>query len=154
MSSSILEPKPGVDMGRVVVAVKVENVADRDRADHGELSPDQIRQVTVEALVDTGATFLCLPESTIQQLGLRFDRMRETRTVAGPLMMKVYGGARIDVQDRACQVEVMALPEGRQSLLGQIPLETLDWWVDVANHRLVGNPEHGGQWMAEVFTAG
>jgi len=140
-------------MGRVVVAVKVENVADRRRADRGELPPEQVRQTTVTALVDTGATFFCLPESSIQQLGLEFDRIRETRTVTGPLKMQVYGGARIEVQGRACQVEVMALPEGRQSLLGQIPLETLDWWVDVANHRLVGNPEHGGQWMAEVFAA-
>lgn len=153
MSSSILEPKPGVDMGRVVVAVKVENVADHDRADRGELSPDQIRQVTVEALVDTGATFLCLPESIIKTLGLAFDRMRETRTITGPLMMKIYRGAKIEVNGRACCVEAMAVPEGRQALLGQVPLEILDWWVDVANHRLVGNPEHGGQWMAEVFAA-
>ena len=28
---------------------------------------------------------------------------------------------------------------------------TLDWWIDITNHRLVGNPEHGGEWMAEVF---
>lgn len=48
-------------------------------------------------------------------------------------------------------VEVMALPQGRQPLLGQIPLETLDWWVDTASWRLVGNPEHGGHRMAEVF---
>ena len=45
----------------------------------------------------------------------------------------------------------MELPAGRQVLLGQLPLETLDWWVDTVSHRLVGNPEHGGEWMAEVF---
>jgi len=27
----------------------------------------------------------------------------------------------------------------------------MDFWVDPTNQRLVGNPEHGGQWMAEVF---
>lgn len=87
----------------------------------------------------------------IAQLGLIFDQDRETRTVSGPITLKVYRGARIEVQGRACSVEVMALPEGRQCLLGQIPLETLDWWVDTVNHRLVGNPEHGGEWMAEIF---
>jgi hypothetical protein len=28
--------------------------------------------------------------------------------------------------------------------------EMMDWWIDSTNQKLVGNPEHGGQWMAEV----
>ena len=151
MSGTVVEPKPGIDVGRVVVTVGVENVEDRKRADHGEISDDQVRRIAVEALVDSGATFFCLPGSAIEQLALDFDRTKETRTITGPLTMSIYGGARIEVQGRACRVEVLALPEGRQPLLGQIPLETLDWWVDLAKRRLVGNPEHGGQWMAEVF---
>lgn len=151
MSATIIEPKPGVDMGRVIVEVKVESVEDCDRAVRGELAADQVRRMKVEALVDTGTTFFCMPESLIRQLGLAFDREREARTVAGLMTMKIFRGARIEVCGRACNVEVMALPVGRQNLLGRIPLETLDWWVDVANHRLVGNPEHGGEWMAEVF---
>ena len=151
MSGTIVEPKPGSDVGRVVVTVVVENIEDRDRADHGEISKDQIRRLSVEALVDSGATFFCLPKSFVEQLGLKLHRIRETRTIAGPMTLEIFRGASIDVQGRACTVEVMALPEGRQPLLGQIPLETLDWWVDTANRCLVGNPEHGGQWMAEVF---
>ena len=151
MAAGIVEPKPGIDMGRVIVEIVVENVLDRDRADAGELLPDQVRRLSTEALVDSGATFLCLPLSEIEKLGLAFDRERDTRTVSGVMKMKVYRGARLVVQGRACNVEVMALPEGRQVLLGQIPLETLDWWIDTVNHKLVGNPEHGGQWMAEVF---
>ncbi len=138
-------------MGRVVVPVVMENADDRLRADRGEISPDQIRRITVDALVDSGATFFCLPESQIEQLGLPFHRLRDTRTISGVMSLKVFGGAILEVQGRSCNVEVMALPEGRQALMGQLPLETLDWWIDTVNHRLVGNPEHGGQWMAEVF---
>ena len=151
MASQVVEPKPGVDMGRVVVPAVAENVMDRARAERGEISPDQIWRVSVDALVDTGATFFRMPEPLIRQLGLEFDRTRETRTFAGLVQMNIYRGARLEVQGRACNVEVMALPEGRQCLLGQIPLETLDWWVDTASRCLVGNPEHGGQWMADVF---
>jgi clan AA aspartic protease len=151
MSSTIIDPKPGVGMGRIVVEVVVENAEDRERANRGEIPAQDVRRITVEALADSGATFLCLPESLVEQLGLDFHRMREARTVAGPMHLRVYGGATVEVQGRACNVEVIALPEGRQPLLGQIPLETLDWWIDLANRRLVGNPEHGGQWMAEVF---
>jgi clan AA aspartic protease len=149
--SSIVQPKPGLDMGRVIVQVTVENAEDRRKANRGDIRPEQVRRVELDALVDSGATFLCLPESTVHQLGLYFDRKREARTVTGTVALNIYTGARIEVQGRACTVEVMALPEGRQPLLGQIPLETLDWWIDTKNHRLVGNPEHGGEWMAEVF---
>jgi clan AA aspartic protease len=150
MSSTIVEPKPGADIGRVFVPVTVENGDDVRLAASGRLSGDQVRRVSMEALVDTGATLLCLPTSIVQQLGLKFDRTRQARTAAGPRTMSIYSGARLEVQGRACNVEVMELPDDSEPLLGQIPLETLDWWVDVVNRRLVGNPEHGGQWMIDL----
>lgn len=151
MSATILEPKPGVDIGRVVVSITVENVENRERADRGELPPDQVRRIPTEALVDSGATMLSMPESMIRSLGLKFDRTKDSRTVTGPIRPNVYRGARLAVQGRAVTDEVLGLPDDRQVLLGQIPLEKLDYWIDVVNHRLVGNPEHDGQWMAEVF---
>lgn len=151
MSSGIVEPKPGLNVGRILVSIAVHNVDDLERADRGEMRPDEVRRLQLDALVDSGATFFCLPEPRIEALGLTFDRKRDTRSVTGAMQLAIYRGARIDVQGRSCNVEVMALPEGRQALLGQIPLETLDWWIDTTNRRLVGNPEHGGQWMADVF---
>ena len=151
MSATIVEPKPGLDMGRVVVSISVENFEDRDRAERGEIPQESIRHITIDALVDTGATLLSMPESIVKTLGLRFDRVKDSRTITGPIRLNVYRGARLEVNGRAASVEVLGLPEDRMVLLGQIPLETLDYWVDVTNHRLVGNPEHGGQWMAEVF---
>ncbi len=151
MVARVVEPKRGADVGRVVLAVLVQNYSDLERAERGEIPADQVRQLTVEALVDSGATFFCLPKSQIEQLGLRFQRTKETRTIVGPLNLEIYGAATLSTGGRDCITEVLALPEGRQPLLGQIPLETMDWWVDVTNQRLVGNPGHGGQWMAEVF---
>jgi len=144
MPHTIVEPKPGVDMGRVIVTVEIANVEDLDRSGRGEVKPADIRRATVEALVDTGATFLCLPQSVVNALGLRFERTKEARTVTHVVPMDIYRGARIEVEGRACTVEVMAIADDRSPLLGRIPLETLDFWVDVANHKLVGNPEHGG----------
>ena len=150
MPSAGVEPKRGMDVGRVSVNVRVQNVDDVRRAEQGELLISAIRSVSIQALVDSGATFLCLPEDVVRQLGLPFNRARQSNTVAGPMTLRVFGGARVEVEQRSCDVEVMELPAGRQALLGQIPLETLDFWVDVVNLRLVGNPEHGGEWMAEV----
>ena len=94
-----------------------------------------------------------MAESMIVELGLDFHRERESKAVAGTMQLMVYGNALISVDGRSCHDEVMALPEGRQVRLGQIPLEKMDWWIDLNKRRLVGNPEHGGQWMAEAYSA-
>lgn len=151
MGPTVVEPKPGLRIGQMVISITVENVEDRERADRGEIPAERVRRLTTDALVDSGATFLSMPESMIHSLGLKFDRPKESRTVTGPMTLNVYRGARVEVQGRAVTDEVLGLREGRQVLLGQIPLEKLDFWIDTVNHRLVGNPEHGGQWMAEVF---
>lgn len=152
MVQRIVEPKPGVDMGRLVLDVTVENVEDLWRAKRGEIPDEQVRRLTVPALVDSGATFFCMSESLVQRLGPPFNRERETRTVTDAsatggrhYTLRVYGGARLKVQGRDCDEEVLALPEDRQVLLGQVPLEKMDWWIDLTNRRLTGNPEHGGQ---------
>jgi len=36
-------------------------------------------------------------------------------------------------------------------LIGQIPLELLDFVVDPFGQRLVGNPDHGGEHMIDMF---
>lgn len=151
MVTSIVEPKRGADVGRIVVDVAVENFEDRLRATRGEITEAQVRRLTVPALVDSGATFFCMPGSLVSQLGLSYLQDKESRTVSGPIKLGVYAAARIEAQGRDCVTQVLALPEGRQALLGQIPLEMMDWWIDLRTQRLVGNPEHGGQWMAEVF---
>lgn len=151
MLESVIELKRGVSVGRIIVDVTVENYEDCLRAGRGEISASQIRRVTVPALVDSGATFFCMPKSIVEQLGLTFLQEKESRTVTGPIRLGVYAPARIEVQGRDCVTQVLAIPEERQSLLGQIPIEMMDWWIDLGTQRLVGNPEHGGQWMAEVF---
>jgi clan AA aspartic protease len=147
--NTVIEPKRGANLGRVVAEVLVLNVDDLRRGERGDAKA--LRSHTVAALVDSGATFFCLPADLIERLGLPFNRNRPTNTISGPMTLRIFGGARIEVQGRACDVEVMELPVGRQALLGQLPLEALDFWIDTAKQRLVGNPEHGGEWMAEVF---
>jgi hypothetical protein len=36
-------------------------------------------------------------------------------------------------------------------LIGQIPLEGLDFVVDPQGQRLIGNPDHGGQHMIDAY---
>ncbi len=139
-------------MGRVTVAAKIENWGDLYMVEKGLLQPDQVHRIEVsDALVDTGATALSMPKSLIDQLGLMPFRSRPVRTSAGLVTVNVYGGARLTVQGRDCQVDVVELPEGSPVLIGQVPLELLDFVIDPANQCLIGNPAHGGEQMIEMY---
>jgi clan AA aspartic protease len=117
----------------------------------GLLPPDQIRRIEVDdALVDTGATGLSMPRRLIQQLGLDPLRTRTALTSAGNVTVQVYGTARLTIQGRDCPIDVSEVADGCPVLIGQIPLEALDFVVDPAR-RLIGNPAHGGEQMPERY---
>jgi len=139
-------------MGRVTVAAKIENVADLMLVEKGVLPVEQVHCVEVgDALVDTGATALSMPKSLIDKLGLMPFRSRVARTSAGLVEFQVYGGVRLTVQGRECHLDVVELPEGSPVLIGQVPLELLDFVVDPRNQCLIGNPAHGGEQMIEMY---
>jgi len=139
-------------MGRVAVAAKIENVAELFLSEKGILSPEQVHRIEVsDALVDTGATTLSMPKSLIDQLGLTPLRSRTARTSAGLATFKVYGAVRLTVQGRECTIDVAEVPEDCPVLVGQVPLELLDFVVDPASQRLIGNPAHGGEQMLEMY---
>ena len=94
---------------------------------------------------------LSLPRRLIVQLGLHQFRARPVRTSGGHVTVPVYGTARLTIQERWCPCDVAELPDDCPVLIGQVPLELLDFVVDPANHRLIGNPEHGGEWMFEMY---
>src|SRR5262249_59897066 len=103
------------------------------------------------ALVDTGASGLMVPTRLITQLGLRPYRSRQARTAGGLVTFQVYGAVRLTVQGRDFTCDVYEVPDALPVLIGQIPLEGLDFVVDPNGQRLIGNPDHGGQHMIDVF---
>lgn len=58
---------------------------------------------------------------------------------------------RLTVQGRDCVIEVSGLADDAPVLVGVIPLEILDFVVDPKGQKLIGNPEHGGEWMIDMF---
>jgi predicted aspartyl protease len=139
-------------MGRVLVEARIENLNDLFNVEQGYLSADQIRRVVVQdALVDTGATILSMPKRLISQLGLRPVLKRQARTSAGSITVQVYGTVRLTIQERECVTDVSELPDDCPVLIGQIPLELLDFVVDLNGRRLIGNPAHGGEHILELY---
>jgi predicted aspartyl protease len=139
-------------MGKVRVSARIENLQDTYEAEKGVLPAGNVRSVEVaDALVDTGATMLSIPRRLIAQLGLTRRRTRTARTAAGVVSFGIYGAVRLTVQGRDCIVEAAEIPDECPVLIGQIPLEGLDFVVDPAGQRLIGNPDHGGEQMIDMF---
>jgi predicted aspartyl protease len=139
-------------MGKVVVAARMENLQDVYQVAEGALRVGQTRSVEVsDALVDTGATLLSIPRRLIEQLGLKRTRTRTARTAAGVVEFGIFQAVRLTVQGRECIVEAAEIPDECPVLIGQVPLELLDFVVDTAGQRLVGNPDHGGKQMIDMF---
>ena len=137
-------------VGEVLVAATIENLEDLFGADKGALPADQVRRVEVsDALADTGATGLMLPRTMIAQLGLSPVRVRPAKT-EGPTPLQLYRAVRLTVQGRDCISDVSEVPDDCPVIIGQIPLDSMDWVVDPKNQKLIGNPAHGGHDMIEA----
>lgn len=130
----------------------IESLEDLYKVRQGILPADQARRVEVtDALVDTGASILSMPKRLISQLGLQPIRSRRARTSAGPVTVQVYGTVRLTIQGRDCPSDVSEVPDDCPVLIGQIPLELLDFVVDPVGRQLIGNPRHGGEHILEMY---
>jgi predicted aspartyl protease len=139
-------------MGKVVVTARIENLGDLYDVKKGLLPDDKVRRIEVhDAVVDTGATTLLLPRRMVAALGLGVLRTRASRGLAGAFPLHIFRAARLTIQDRDCIVEVGEIGDEYPVLIGQIPLEALDWVADSEGQRLIGNPEHGGEWGMDAF---
>ncbi len=140
------------EMGRVTVEVTLSNVGDLYEVSRGKLLREQVRKVMVkDALIDTGATTMALTPSLIKQLGLVKQFEKRAMTASGSVTVNVYDLVRVDISDRHAMVEPIEVPEGNPVLIGQVPLELMDWVVDVQGRKLIGNPAHDGQHVLELL---
>ena len=110
-------------MGTFRVAVTVGN-------------PDSDARETVDALVDTGATFSVMPASLLLRLGIAPTRMRRLRLANGQTEERQTGMAFFEVGGRDGEARVVFGPENLY-LLGATTLEDLSFIVDPINKRLI-----------------
>jgi clan AA aspartic protease len=101
------------------------------------------QSVEVSALVDTGATFMCVSEEIALQLGFDITEVsRQVVTLADGHQRKVPKIAPIEIAfgNRTYVTEAVVL--GNEALLGVIPMEAMDLIVDPRQQTLIANPQH------------
>jgi clan AA aspartic protease len=125
-------------MGNVFAEITVKNAGDIAFAQAGHITENNVRSVTLTAVVDTGATSLVINEEIFKQLGLSVVETRDINLAGGGRTEgKVTDPVHIQWKDRFAVVNAIVLPGGKP-LLGVIPLEFMDLMVDPVNRELVG----------------
>jgi predicted aspartyl protease len=137
-------------MGKVTVKIKLTNQGD-PMALHRKLSKAKPRTTEVEPLVDTGATRLYLKPSVIRKLGLERTETVRSKATNGDALRFKYESVQLELMGRRENFDVIEIPEDVPNLLGQVPLEVLDFVVDARGQKLIPNPAHGGEQMSEEY---
>ncbi|MDH5682052.1 MAG: aspartyl protease family protein [Spirochaetota bacterium] len=141
-------------MGKVIAKIKLSNYLDMGRAKAGDIKPEEVRSITTEGLVDTGANYLCLPEEIVEELGLEIVKEVTCNYANGQKeKKKIADGVRITFLDHDRDATVMCVVENRGTriLIGQIPLEYTDLHVSCAKETLEVNPDSPDMPLVEIF---
>jgi len=136
-------------MGNVYAEITLKNNRDLFNVQDGVIPNNDVRTITLTALVDTGASTLVINEDICQQLGLSIEETR-VATLAGGVRKecKITEPVQINWKDRKVSCNALVLPEGN-ILLGVIPLEFMDLMVDPVRRELTG--AHGDQIVTLVM---
>jgi clan AA aspartic protease len=95
--------------------------------------------VEVNALADTGAVHLCLPEHVVLQLQLEEHEKREVTFADGSRKLVPYvGPVAISFANRLCFTGATVV--GDEPLLGSIPMEDMDLVVLPKTRQVAVNP--------------
>ena len=99
-----------------------------------------LRPMKINALVDTGAITLCIPEHIVLQLKLEALEQREVTTADGQKRLVPYvGPVQIRFENRNCFTGALVL--GDSVLLGAVPLEDMDLVINPRLQTITVNPE-------------
>lgn len=101
----------------------------------------ELAPIEVDALADTGAVHLCIPQHVAIQLDLEEFDQREVTVADGTRHTVSYvGPLSIAVANRQGFAGAMVL--GNQVLLGAIPMEDMDLIVHRLTRQVIPNPEN------------
>ena len=126
-------------MGTVYADIVLKNVKDIALAEEGYVKSDDVREIAVTSVVDTGAETLCITEDIFKKLGLVIEEQK-TATVADGRQADctLSSPVKIHWEDRTSVVRALVIPGSQEILLGAIPLEEMDLIVDPKKLKLIG----------------
>jgi len=137
-------------VGQVFTEITLKNAGDVTLTEHGYKQEQDIRQATVDILVDTGAGTLVITEALQQELGLKTRKKRPVRMANNvPVNVQETEPVEVHWKDRSMVCRPWVVSGTQQALLGLIPLEDMDLMVDPNGREVVG--AHGREAVGIMY---
>ena len=126
-------------MGQVFTDITLKNAGDVTLNEYGYKQEHEIRQMTVNILVDTGAGTLVITEAIQQELGLKLRQEQPVRMANDEsVIVKETDPVEVHWKNRSMICKPWVIPGAQKALLGLIPLEAMDLMVDPNQQRVIG----------------
>jgi clan AA aspartic protease len=125
-------------MGLTYANITLQNGADVEDLRRNRIGEDEVRQIEVHALVDTGSVQLAINQSIADALGLSVIGTRPSQLADGTrLQLPVVGSIVVRYLDRWSITTALVLPDDQEPLLGAIPLEEMDLYIHPSRNVLL-----------------
>jgi clan AA aspartic protease len=130
-------------MDLIYAEIELINGEDISFARKHIIGEDQIKRMSVKALVDTGVYMLCINEEIQAQLKFPVAERRTGQLANGQIMeYDVVSHVELKFKNRRTMCNAMVLPDDNEVLLGAIPMEDMDVLIHPQRQELIVNPEH------------
>jgi clan AA aspartic protease len=131
-------------MSSTYTEITLKNPVDVDNAVNGLIKQSDVRQTTIQALVDTGSTELVINEKIRRKLGLRIVADCEIELADDrPVPCRETGAVEVHWKDREISCNAVVMTDHGEVLLGVLPMEALDLTVNPFLQEVTG--AHGNK---------
>jgi len=139
-------------MGMVQAEITLKNCNDEVFVHEGQKKPEDVRTVTVTAVVDTGSMYMAITEELSQKLGLIAAGERTVHVANGQrINCKTVESVKVQWKNRNVVVPAIIVPGSEKVLLGAMALEGMDLMVNPVDQELVGVHGDKEEYLAVSF---
>jgi clan AA aspartic protease len=130
-------------MGLVYAEITLINGEDRMLAKRNIIGKEEVKEITLKMLVDTGAYMMAINDTIQSQIELPFIEKRKVQLADSRVVeYDVVGPVEVRFANRIATCNAFVLPGDSEPLLGAIPMEEMDVLVHPQRQQLIVNPEH------------
>jgi clan AA aspartic protease len=127
----------------IYAEITLINGGDLEMARRNLMGKDEVKQMNVNMLIDTGSVYMCINENIQAQLQIPVVEKRKGQLADGSIVeYDVVSPVEVRFKNRRCTTSVMALPGDNEPLLGVISLEDMDVVIHPQRQELIVNPDH------------
>lgn len=126
------------NMGMIKAEIELVNGEDLMLARRHFIGEEEIKSIRVNMIVDTGSFYVCINESVqaflqLPVVDVKKGELADGRRIDCPLV----GPVEVRFKNKRCVIDAMVLPGENEMLLGAIPLEDMDVYIDPKRQELV-----------------